>query len=86
MRAKGTTYDTGFVRAGEISRERFDPEVVKRELARVLGRRIAHLTSATVWPGSFLWFTGLRVRCSQSLKLRTRPGPRLGWCLRVCGR
>jgi hypothetical protein len=27
------TYDTGFVRGGEISRPRFDPEVVKRELA-----------------------------------------------------
>jgi hypothetical protein len=27
------TYDTGFVRRGEISRERFDPEVVRRELA-----------------------------------------------------
>jgi hypothetical protein len=27
------TYDTGFVRKGEISRERFDPEVVRRELA-----------------------------------------------------
>jgi hypothetical protein len=26
------TYDTGFVRNGEISRERFDPEVVRREL------------------------------------------------------
>jgi hypothetical protein len=29
MRAKGMTYDTGFVRAGEISRERFDPEVAE---------------------------------------------------------
>jgi hypothetical protein len=27
------TYDTGFVRNGEISRARFDPEVVRRELA-----------------------------------------------------
>jgi hypothetical protein len=27
------TYDTGFVRRGEISRERFDPEMVMRELA-----------------------------------------------------
>jgi hypothetical protein len=26
------TYDTGFVRHGEISRERFDPDVVRREL------------------------------------------------------
>jgi hypothetical protein len=33
MRAKGIAYDTGFVRHGEISRERFDPDVVRRELA-----------------------------------------------------
>jgi hypothetical protein len=33
VRANGITYDTGFVRKGEISRERFDPEVVRRELA-----------------------------------------------------
>jgi hypothetical protein len=32
MRAKGMTYDTGFVRHGDISRERFDPAVVRREL------------------------------------------------------
>src|SRR5438105_4901845 len=33
VRAKGMTYDTGFVRNGEISRERFDPGVARRELA-----------------------------------------------------
>jgi hypothetical protein len=33
MRAKGITYDTGFVRDGAISRENFDPAVVRRELA-----------------------------------------------------
>jgi hypothetical protein len=32
MRAKGIAYDTGLVRKGSISRERFDPELVKREL------------------------------------------------------
>ncbi|GAA5015461.1 hypothetical protein [Actinopolymorpha pittospori] len=32
MRANGISYDTGFVRDGTISREHFDPEVVKREL------------------------------------------------------
>jgi hypothetical protein len=32
MRAKGISYDTGFVRNGAISREHFDPDVVKREL------------------------------------------------------
>jgi hypothetical protein len=33
MRAKGIAYDTGFVHNGETSRERFDLDVVKRELA-----------------------------------------------------
>jgi hypothetical protein len=32
MRAKGIAYDTGFVRGGGNSRERFDPDVVSREL------------------------------------------------------
>ena len=32
MRAKGIAYDTGFVRDGEISREDFDPDLVRREL------------------------------------------------------
>ncbi|WP_250562516.1 hypothetical protein [Sphaerisporangium fuscum] len=32
MRAKGISYDTGFVKNGAISRKRFDPEVVRREL------------------------------------------------------
>jgi len=33
MRAKGIAYDTGFIYKGSVSRERFDPSVVKRELA-----------------------------------------------------
>ncbi|CAI7981016.1 conserved hypothetical protein [Frankia sp. Hr75.2] len=33
MRAKGITYDTGFVHKGEISRQRFHSDVVRRELA-----------------------------------------------------
>ncbi|HEX6355257.1 hypothetical protein [Actinophytocola sp.] len=33
MRAKGIAYDTGFVHNGGISRERFDLDVVRRELA-----------------------------------------------------
>lgn len=33
MRAKGIAYDTGFVRNGEISVEKFDLDVVRRELA-----------------------------------------------------
>ncbi|MFT2016915.1 hypothetical protein ACMA1D_13860 [Streptomyces sp. 796.1] len=33
MRARGMTYDTGFVLHGRVSREHFDPAVVRRELA-----------------------------------------------------
>jgi hypothetical protein len=33
LRANGMTYDTGFIRDGQISREIFDPAVVRRELA-----------------------------------------------------
>lgn len=33
MRAKGVAYDTGFIYRGSVSRERFDPGVVRRELA-----------------------------------------------------
>jgi hypothetical protein len=33
MRARGIAYDTGFIYQGSVSRERFDPEVVERELA-----------------------------------------------------
>jgi hypothetical protein len=33
MRAKGIGYDTGFIYQGSVSRERFEHEVVKRELA-----------------------------------------------------
>lgn len=33
MRAKGIAYDTGFVRNGGTSREDFEPDVVRRELA-----------------------------------------------------
>jgi hypothetical protein len=32
LRGKGITYDTGFFHAGVSTRERFDPEVVKREM------------------------------------------------------
>ncbi len=32
MRAKGMTYDTGFIRNGRTSRPDFDPDVVRREL------------------------------------------------------
>ena len=46
MRAKGITYDTGFVRHGAISRERFDPDLVKRELAII--RDDLHCTAIRV--------------------------------------
>jgi hypothetical protein len=32
MRARGISYDTGFIVEGRTSRELFDPEVVRREL------------------------------------------------------
>jgi hypothetical protein len=49
MRAKGISYDTGFLRNGAISRERFDPDVVKRELAIV--RDDLHCTAVRVIGG-----------------------------------
>jgi hypothetical protein len=49
MRAKGISYDTGFVRNGAISREHFAPDVVKRELAIV--RDDLHCTAVRVIGG-----------------------------------
>ncbi|WP_116201072.1 hypothetical protein [Amycolatopsis circi] len=49
MRGKGMTYDTGFVRNGRSSRESFEPEVVKRELAII--RDDLHCTAVQVVGG-----------------------------------
>jgi hypothetical protein len=49
MRAKGISYDTGFVRNGAISRQRFGPDVVKRELGIV--RDDLHCTAVRVIGG-----------------------------------
>jgi hypothetical protein len=49
MRAKGISYDTGFVRDGAISRACFDPEVVKRELGIV--RDDLHCTAVRITGG-----------------------------------
>jgi hypothetical protein len=49
MRAKGISYDTGFVRGGAISREHFDPDVVKRELCII--RDDLHCTAVRVTGG-----------------------------------
>jgi hypothetical protein len=49
MRAKGISYDTGFVRDGTVSREHFDPDVVKRELAII--RDDLHCTAVRVIGG-----------------------------------
>ncbi|HEV8563149.1 MAG TPA: hypothetical protein VGR06_43090 [Actinophytocola sp.] len=49
MRAKGISYDTGFVRNGAISREHFAPDVVKRELAII--RDDLHCTAVRVIGG-----------------------------------
>ncbi|MQA94997.1 MAG: hypothetical protein GEV11_10230 [Streptosporangiales bacterium] len=49
MRAKGITYDTGFKRDGRLSRERFDPDVVKRELSII--RDDLHCTAVRITGG-----------------------------------
>ncbi|MEO3888969.1 hypothetical protein [Nonomuraea sp. B5E05] len=49
MRAKGITYDTGFIRNGGSSRERFDPDVVRRELKII--RDDLHCTAVRVIGG-----------------------------------
>ncbi|WP_405106521.1 hypothetical protein OG559_21985 [Micromonospora sp. NBC_01405] len=49
MRGKGITYDTGFVDAGESTREPFDPDVVRREM-RVI-REDLHCTAVRVTGG-----------------------------------
>ncbi|SMD25771.1 hypothetical protein [Kibdelosporangium aridum] len=71
MRAKGITYDTGFVRNGGISRESFDLEVVKRELriirddlhcdaVRITGgnaERLAQAATIAADLGMEVWFS-----------------------------
>jgi hypothetical protein len=49
MRAKGISYDTGFIRGGAISRKHFDPDVVKRELCII--RDDLHCTAVRVIGG-----------------------------------
>ncbi|MDL9947133.1 hypothetical protein QSJ19_16380 [Gordonia sp. ABSL11-1] len=49
MRGKGITYDTGFVRNGMTSREQFDPDVVRRELAII--RADLHCTAIQITGG-----------------------------------
>lgn len=49
MRARGMTYDTGFVRDGRISPERLDPAVVRAELAII--RDDLHCTAVQIIGG-----------------------------------
>ncbi|GAA0826823.1 hypothetical protein ACFQVD_11505 [Streptosporangium amethystogenes subsp. fukuiense] len=49
MRAKGISYDTGFVKNGATSRKRFDPDVVEREL-RII-RDDLHCTAVRIMGG-----------------------------------
>lgn len=49
MRAKGISYETGFVRGGAFSRTRFEPDLVEREL-RVI-RDDLHCTAVRVIGG-----------------------------------
>ncbi len=46
MRARGITYDIGFLNAGTSTREPFDPEVVRREM-RII-RDDLHCTAVRV--------------------------------------
>ncbi|MCA1188340.1 MULTISPECIES: hypothetical protein [unclassified Saccharopolyspora] len=71
MRARGMTYDTGFVVHGRTSREHFDPAVVRRELAiirddlhcnavQIIGgdpRRIELAAGAAADLGLEVWFS-----------------------------
>ncbi|GAB2442942.1 hypothetical protein [Nocardia tengchongensis] len=49
MRAKGMTYDTGFIAKGHTSRQDFDPDVVRRELAII--RDDLHCTAVQIVGG-----------------------------------
>src|SRR5215469_15533236 len=49
LRARGISYDTGFIRKGGTSRECFDSEVVKRELSII--RDDLHCTAVRVIGG-----------------------------------
>ncbi|HEY0449410.1 hypothetical protein [Actinophytocola sp.] len=66
MRGKGMTYDTGFVRMGKTSRESFDPDVVKRELAII--RDDLHCNAVQV-TGSDPERLELAARCAAELGL-----------------
>lgn len=54
MRARGMTYDTGFVVHGQPSREHFDPAVVRRELAVI--RDDLHCNAVQII-GLEVWFS-----------------------------
>jgi hypothetical protein len=49
MRRRGINYDTGFFPGGRLSRERFDPETVRREMAVIAGE--LHCTAVRVSGG-----------------------------------
>ena len=49
MRAKGITFDTGFISAGTTTREPFDPEIVRREMQII--RDDLHCTAVRVTGG-----------------------------------
>jgi hypothetical protein len=60
------TYDTGFVRNGKTSRESFDPEVVRRELAII--RDDLHCNAVQVTGGDPARLE-LAARCAAELGL-----------------
>ena len=69
-----------------LAEAKYSRLLMSREAVHAPTAAAVGLTSATIWSGSSRQAAGLRVRCSRLLKLRTRPGSRLGWCPRMCGR
>lgn len=74
MRAKGMTYDTGFVRDGRISLERFDPERLRRELTII--RDDLHCTAVQIVGGDPRRLeTAARVAAGLGLEIWFSPYP-----------
>ena len=67
MRAKGISYDTGFINKGVSSREPFDPAVVQRELQFL--RDDLHCTAVRVTGGDTQ-----RLEVAARLALEARAG------------
>jgi hypothetical protein len=74
MRAKGIAYDTGFVRHGEISLEKFDLDVVGRDLAAIKDE--LHCNAVHLVGGSPEWLEqAARIAVSLGLEVWFSPYP-----------